>query len=1236
MKCSVISCEMRMTQFFKNTNLLLSFVFVLLGTNLAKGQQKHVLHLTGGTAKEWQYEAFEPGDHLIYSFLQWYDARLYYYKGLTGHGERFQRYLKPQKCFVESVNLDEYLNQAKHLPQFDFKTVDLVILDDVYADAGLIYVEALEEYVKNGGKLLIVAGSHMLGGHQPVKDINPSFGAELVFDPPKKDPDDPTKSDPDWAKKDINEFSTDTTYHNSPLDAVLPVEVISWPDLVVEGRKHMGGGRAYPVSGSDRISNDLLSGWTLIGYHKVKARENSETLATINGDPLLVSGTYGSGQCWVFTGSELEAPVRLNGDASGSSLVTPNLPEVLPWKHSEYFWRMVVREMLGEWQVKLALETSAEVAQPDTLKLSAKVDTGSGGRVRLTFSLVDQDGVEWWRDESRGVKETAETIMNTSAVPVGHYAAVVKVYSGDTLVGETHRDITIKANSALSLSFGRTEFYAVPGTGEVKVPLKVIWDSPDADLRVWLAIGPHQTSLPVAWSTLAVDAIGQARFSLTSALEPGRYRLVASLLQRGLTKSTVSANYWISPRQGPPDLFMMNIGSVPTSAAMNKIMEKGISYSYESTKDFLQWAGRWPGIAQTFTHDEEKLPEGCSLIEDSKGNKLGEVSWNDPRARDAQAENIKDDVQQFRKSPNFQYYFLDDEPGYPSDACYSELSRQYFKQRYKIDAVKPEATFTAEYLDKWSLWEEFRCRTFAGYYRKMVSTAKEIHREVQVGLLIDAMGPDYARAFEPSITHAPFDIQVQHIYATNAPLLMIPLCLERAHSAQRAIGHDKPIWNLYQNWGDQSRVPHVPSAEYLREQFWLGVSHGADVIGYSPFAYGWWIAPGTDAWEEIGEQRRIMHKFGSMFRKLKPKRKPIGLLYSSSQGAVDHLKSLVTTTTHSPVETWHNWYGMEDAYYSLKASGIPFEVVTEEELIAGELEATALVLPRIQYLRPQAREALKKFINGGGAIYKDHAATIEIEGAQMLEVNFDRVFNLIFPADPAQWNARKHRNYYKPLIDEAVPHLLTALEPYHISPVITHQTDVVWQILKGGEVEYLFVVNGRSEAPNLENFEHLLREERQPPSRWLEVETELKVRTRRELALVYPPGKLYSRRDGGYESIGLSIGPADAFVIAMLPERVSRLHLTVPKKADAGSALPFTVQINGRRHIIKGVFPIQVQIEGTTVTNYTATADGMAVGEIILPHTLHPGSYIISVKELATGVTARANVKVESGRRMVN
>ncbi|RSN66853.1 glutamine amidotransferase [Actinomadura sp. WAC 06369] len=93
-------------------------------------------------------------------------------------------------------------------------------------------------------------------------------------------------------------FEAKGAFRNTVLHEALPVELLPEDDRV---ELPAGAGAAVTDAGHPALGG-VAGDWpVLLGYNRVKAREGTEVLATLNGDPLVAVAGYGAGRSAVFT-----------------------------------------------------------------------------------------------------------------------------------------------------------------------------------------------------------------------------------------------------------------------------------------------------------------------------------------------------------------------------------------------------------------------------------------------------------------------------------------------------------------------------------------------------------------------------------------------------------------------------------------------------------------------------------------------------------------------------------------------------------------------------------------------------------------------------------------------------------------------------------------------------------------------------------------------------------------------
>lgn len=120
-------------------------------------------------------------------------------------------------------------------------------------------------------------------------------------------------------------------WHDNAVQEILPVEVLTVDDRM----EHCEGVAPVTVQGYHEIFEGVDSTWPeVLGYNKTIAKPEADVLATICGDPFIVTATYGAGKSAVFTSdcSPHWAP-----------------PEFCEWESYDKLWLNIVAWLTKKW-----------------------------------------------------------------------------------------------------------------------------------------------------------------------------------------------------------------------------------------------------------------------------------------------------------------------------------------------------------------------------------------------------------------------------------------------------------------------------------------------------------------------------------------------------------------------------------------------------------------------------------------------------------------------------------------------------------------------------------------------------------------------------------------------------------------------------------------------------------------------------------------------------------------------
>jgi hypothetical protein len=218
---------------------------------------RHCLVLADGYVSEYAWGGYQeaqfPLHHPSHDVLM---------RGLLQDADRFSRWLPAEAWQVQRLDLEK---QRGTLP---LRGVDLVILDDVRQCVCDPYEPALVEFVRQGGALLVYAGHWGLGGCPKTEYCVPTVVS---------------------------------SYAKTPLGAILPVAITATPDLEMLSAKPEAA--RHPVFLDAALGAGIdVAAWQVFGLHACAPR--GETLAELDGRPLVSRGSFGAGHVVVYSGDD--------------------------------------------------------------------------------------------------------------------------------------------------------------------------------------------------------------------------------------------------------------------------------------------------------------------------------------------------------------------------------------------------------------------------------------------------------------------------------------------------------------------------------------------------------------------------------------------------------------------------------------------------------------------------------------------------------------------------------------------------------------------------------------------------------------------------------------------------------------------------------------------------------------------------------------------------------------------
>ncbi len=365
---------------------------------------------------------------------------------------------------------------------------------------------------------------------------------------------------------------------------------------------------------------------------------------------------------------------------------------------------------------------------------------------------------------------------------------------------------------------------------------------------------------------------------------------------------------------------------------------------------------------------------------------------------------------------------------------------------------------------------------------------------------------------------------------------------------------------------------------------------------------------------QIRELGVIINKFGPFLRNLTPAKKKTALLYSETtegfQRILDWEKAKELAKNGGWLETpWEHPQSLDLAYSALSLSGIPVDIVFEDQIKAGRLsDYDHLILVDHQYQRESVVKAIEDFAKNK-TVFADKSSAIKPANSVILPWDFSvwtKVINLGLRAQYRTGRrldiiSRRYEGLERESALMVAPELLKKITP----AVKLDGPDLVWHLAKAGEGTVLFIFNTNLESPRNGTVELAA------PSEYI-----YNLRTA-SLQQTASAGNGQRRWD-------FSVEPGHWQWYLLSPRQISSVKLEA-KLADR--KVDWQVQVLDRDGNVMPVsLPLEVEILDTRgiKSDYSvcqATLSGKSSGSFTLGINDMQGKWSVNVKDLAAGLS---------------
>jgi hypothetical protein len=567
-----------------------------------------------------------------------------------------------------------------------------------------------------------------------------------------------------------------------------------------------------------------------------------------------------------------------------------------------------------------------------------------------------------------------------------------------------------------------------------------------------------------------------------------------------------------------------------------------------------------------------------------------------------------------RAFPNFVAVNLGDEMGTHRGAEYAEgcsFCRAIFEKQYgaPVPETQPEAP---ELWRKWMDMKQDQFNVLMGYVGARTKKVADVLVSSQHG------GANFwpQDGGYPPRAMKEFDMTAAHWYGLDwAYGFNTPLWMATGRQFADLLPRKAAYWPF---------CFHDPGADFAQHEMYQCAMFGCEGAGYFLAPWG---APGK--WERVSQVvHPRLHWFGDTLIQLQrnPSRE-VAVFYSYAQHQADCWIRPKEGWVQSPARYLAPVLA---CYYGCLRAHVPASFVSEEQVLAGELDRRrVLILPALKSPGPAALERIRQFAAGGGLVFMDKSATVEVAGAKALPVDFETYYRRMyrlgeFAGAPQEfWELE----VTKPMAAALREALLAQAAP----TVDCDEPTVIVNALYHGDATYVFALNDnfvgyrevgegdkKSKVGAFEPVKTTLRLSAQPGAAydvWARKQVELK------------EGALPATIEGG-----------DMAVLALLPRPIGKLDVTV-QAGDDGRTVRYRVRVlDADGNLLRVAVPLEVTLRGGAEplreSRWRTTVMGVHDGEFRVGIG-DPATVTVAARSVLSGHTAQADGHVGTDAKVL-
>ncbi|MHB8997127.1 MAG: LamG-like jellyroll fold domain-containing protein [Armatimonadota bacterium] len=798
--------------------------------------------------------------------------------------------------------------------------------------------------------------------------------------------------------------------------------------------------------------------------------------------------------------------------------------------------------------------------------------------------------------------------------------------------------------------------------------------------------GTKQFAIP----ELAAGASYHVDYPLDTTVKPGRYEVVAAVTLPLDPPLTTTQNFSVTIV--PRSITRMPVvmwGANPTE--YKRLLEIGFTHCAGLSVDFASiWkagqpvAGDSVAMAEKYKQLDTALENGLSVFAglspgswarslpehnrvDSAGKKLHDVCASHPKIKEFCYNVGASAAQTFGDFPAFDAAMAHTEVRSDSRPCYHDYDKAAYKAATGLDIPAGLTTYNGvpyqnlkDFPTDRIIPDNYPLLTYYKWYWKAGDGWNGLHSELVRGL--KSTGKDIWTWHDPAVRAASMwgsggdvDFLSQWTYSYPDPV-RIGLATDElfamasGHPGQQVMNMTQMIWYRSQTapqpgeaaqkvtatfidkdtgpakLGAQAKAGEyqaqwekeqpnarfiTPSPMHIREAFWTKISRPIQGIMY----HGW----GSLVPAEGGSYQYTnpATKF-ELARLIDTVVEPLGptlMAVPDRKADVAFLESF--TSQMLAKRGTYGWNGgwQGDAYLILNYAQLQPEIIYDETVMQKGLDQyKVLVLADCDVLTRSIADKIIAFQKQGGIVIGDQNLAPAIHPDIMLKFE-DR------PKD-----ADKGREW----LQAKAAGLRKELDPHYSRYYSSSNPDIVTHARQYGSTDYLFTVNDKREFGDYVGHHKLVMENGLPSQGVLTV--------KRNGGRVYD---LVNSREvptlptkGGSLQIATKLGPCDGQMLMVTARPLAKVSVEAATAAKLGAALPVKVAIaDDKGQPLAAIVPVRVDLiapdgQHAEFSGYYAVRDGKLALKFDLASNDQPGLWQIAVRELASGKTDSAYVRV--------